>query len=294
MAAKNNDSKNIFDLYVNKFLTEQETDQENKPIPFQSEAGKKVVQGLSNFGSAVKNAFTGPSYDERVAQAEAEKATTPEAGAEVTKETENPAATTTTASTDNPFASQQSYFSTINPQGVQGDKNVNDLQASQQQSQTASAQPTPEEVKQYGQTGAELRQTSGGQFTSRADRMDQSKVDAILGQGKYKAGTAEANLALANYFKNNPNTVTTGRPSTPAGSLTATTAAPAAPAAAALPTSTAPAQGINVPSWKNMAGINQGQGPTPLNLIKQQFQAAGITASDDQINKFAKAVQGLS
>ena len=49
--------------------------------------------------------------------------------------------------------------------------------------------------------GAELAKTSGGQFTSRADRLDQTKVDSVLGAGKFKAGSAEANLALAKYFK---------------------------------------------------------------------------------------------
>jgi hypothetical protein len=49
--------------------------------------------------------------------------------------------------------------------------------------------------------GSELAKTSGGQFASRADRLDQSKVDAILGAGNYKAGSAEANLALAKHFK---------------------------------------------------------------------------------------------
>jgi hypothetical protein len=72
----------------------------------------------------------------------------------------------------------------------------------------APAAPTPQDIKRYGRTGAELRQNSAGQFMSRDNRLDQSKVDAVLGQGKYKAGTAEANLALANYYKNNPNTVT--------------------------------------------------------------------------------------
>jgi len=64
---------------------------------------------------------------------------------------------------------------------------------------------------------------------SRSDRTNQEKVDAILGKGKFKAGSAEANLALANYFKTNPaaattpttasaNPLTPGRPGQPTGS----------------------------------------------------------------------------
>lgn len=165
-----------------------------------------------------------------------------------------------------------------------------------QQAQQA-ATPTPpskEDIQRYGQTGAELRQSSGGQFMSRGDRMDQAKVDSILGKGKYKAGTAEANLALADYFKKNPATVTPGRPGTPAGSTAATTAAPAAstPAPAAPATSTA-ATGVNVPSWRNQPGVNQGQGPTQINALKQAVQKARITLTDDQINQLSQAL-GMS
>ena len=55
------------------------------------------------------------------------------------------------------------------------------------------------EAKQ-GAVGAELAQTSGGQFATRADRLDQAKVDAALGPG-FKAGSREANLALAQKFR---------------------------------------------------------------------------------------------
>ncbi len=54
---------------------------------------------------------------------------------------------------------------------------------------------------QQGVVGSELAKFSGGEFATRADRLNQAKVDAILGSG-YKAGTAAANTALRDYFKN--------------------------------------------------------------------------------------------
>lgn len=64
--------------------------------------------------------------------------------------------------------------------------------------------------------GKELARTSGGEFKSRADRLNQAKIDAILGPG-YKAGRANTNLALARHFRQQatdaPVTdVTTGNP----------------------------------------------------------------------------------
>jgi hypothetical protein len=42
---------------------------------------------------------------------------------------------------------------------------------------------------------------SDGQFMTRADRTNQAKVDSVLGAGKYRAGSAEANLALRDYYR---------------------------------------------------------------------------------------------
>ncbi len=53
---------------------------------------------------------------------------------------------------------------------------------------------------QQGVVGSELAKFSGGEFATRADRLNQAKVDAILGSG-YKAGTAAANLALHDHFR---------------------------------------------------------------------------------------------
>ena len=50
-----------------------------------------------------------------------------------------------------------------------------------------------------GVTGQKIAQTSGGQFVNRADRTNQAKVDAALGPG-FKAGSAQANTALAKKF----------------------------------------------------------------------------------------------
>ena len=57
-----------------------------------------------------------------------------------------------------------------------------------------------------GVVGSELARTSSGQFTSRADRLNQDKVNAALGNnpatGKpYVAGRADTNLALRNLYR---------------------------------------------------------------------------------------------
>jgi hypothetical protein len=52
-----------------------------------------------------------------------------------------------------------------------------------------------------GVTGSEVAATSGGQFMSRADRTNQDKVDSVLGARRYRAGSAEANLALRDYYR---------------------------------------------------------------------------------------------
>ena len=67
----------------------------------------------------------------------------------------------------------------------------------------AAATSRPAGGPQQGVVGSELARLSGGEFASRADRLNQAKVNAILGSG-YKAGTAAANLALRDYFKANP------------------------------------------------------------------------------------------
>ena len=56
---------------------------------------------------------------------------------------------------------------------------------------------------QQGVVGSELGRLSGGEFASRADRLNQARVDAVLGPG-YKAGSAAANTALRDYYKANP------------------------------------------------------------------------------------------
>jgi hypothetical protein len=54
-----------------------------------------------------------------------------------------------------------------------------------------------------GVVGSNLANISGGEFTNRADRLNQAKVDAVLGSG-YTAGRKNTNLALQNYYKQNP------------------------------------------------------------------------------------------
>jgi len=265
MIAKNTDANKIFEAYNQKRNILEEQEAVRPPIKFQSERGQQAVQGLKNFGRGVVNAFTGPSYDQRVAQKDAEKAAQVAQGGSTSADqsTTNPPVATRgglesskeddTTTTNPPVATRGGLESSKEqtntswdltsapdmgidpmrraeavPPGTAAQTGLGSVAQTSaergqgapagQASQVASVQPSAADVSQYGQTGAELRQSSGGQFVTRADRMDQSKVDAILGQGKYKAGTAEANLALANYFKNNPATITPGRPGQPAGS----------------------------------------------------------------------------
>jgi hypothetical protein len=80
-------------------------------------------------------------------------------------------------------------------------------------------QTTPSQlVSRQGVTGAQIAQTSGGQFMNRADRLNQAKVDAALGPG-FVAGRADTNLALAKKF------------SQPAAVTTPVTTSPEAPSA---------------------------------------------------------------
>lgn len=65
----------------------------------------------------------------------------------------------------------------------------------------AAATPRPAGGPQQGVVGSQLAQFSGGEFANRADRLNQAKVDQILGKGKFTAGTAAANTALLGYFK---------------------------------------------------------------------------------------------
>jgi len=67
----------------------------------------------------------------------------------------------------------------------------------------AAATSTRPAGPQQGVVGSELGRLSGGEFASRADRLNQARVDDILGPG-YKAGSAAANTALRDYYKANP------------------------------------------------------------------------------------------
>jgi hypothetical protein len=298
MAAKNKDSNKIFDLYVNRFLAEQEnsdaeeTESEDSPKPTTPGLGKTAqVRAWNNQGPEQPPwraaSGVGPTPTQTYGD---EKPSTPDNTVPAADSTQ-PGIELPKVDTSNPFGSSPSYDITgsqISPGSVPT--------ASNPATTSAPRQPTPEEIKQYGRTGAELRQSSGGQFMSRADRIDQSKVDAILGQGKYKAGTAEANLALANYFKNNPNTVTTGRPSTPAGSPSATTAAPSTTQQAQASNfntseTRQAAPGVTLPSWANYASSsqsrpdfvdNKNQGPTIQRANSELVQklAAGTKAAN--------------
>lgn len=58
-------------------------------------------------------------------------------------------------------------------------------------------------AKKLGATASELSSVSQGQFAKKADRLNQAKVDAVLGPG-FRAGSKEANLALLQHFRQNP------------------------------------------------------------------------------------------
>ena len=68
---------------------------------------------------------------------------------------------------------------------------------------SAGSTARPARGPQQGVVGSELSNLSGGEFASRADRLNQEKVDKVLGAGKFKAGTAAANTALRDYYKQN-------------------------------------------------------------------------------------------
>ena len=314
MAANNKDSKRIFDLYVNQYLLEaEEGPARSKESSEPAKSTESKADNGSNFTAVGDNSAAGANFtaqgdpsaqqqSQAFGQAAADRAVDKYAGAAPqktwTQQNMNtgysPVATPQAAPAQQakPTNMSDADFQKMLDQQYADFKKTGQAPAAQQSTTpAASTPPSKEDIQRYGQTGAELRQSSGGQFMTRADRTDQAKVDSILGQGKYKAGTEEANLALADYFKKTPSTVTPGRPGTPTGSATATTAAPAAstPAPSAPATSTA-ATGVNVPSWRNQPGMNQGQGPTQVNAIKQAAQSAGLTLSDDQLSKFSKAL----
>jgi len=93
---------------------------------------------------------------------------------------------------------------------------------------SASKKYYAQREKKLGKTGSDLMSLSQGQFGSKADRLDQAKVDSVLGAGKYQAGSKEANLALLQHFKQNPAVPGQGaKPSVPAPQ-------PAAPVTAAV------------------------------------------------------------
>ncbi len=76
--------------------------------------------------------------------------------------------------------------------------------------QPAAPKATP--GPQQGVIGSQLAAASNGLFRTRADRLDQAKVNAVLGPG-FTAGSAEANIALAKHFANNPAASGSGSPS---------------------------------------------------------------------------------
>lgn len=133
---------------------------------------------------------------------------------------------------------------------------------------------------------AELRQA----VTQAGGASDVGKV-ANLAYAQQYAGSDKGN-AYAKRAGINP--LNPGKPGQPTGGTATAAAQPAATATIPTTSTTTPAQGVNVPSWRNMPGMNQqSQGPTQVNAIKQALQSAGITATDDQISKYAKAM-GIS
>ena len=140
---------------------------------------------------------------------------------------------------------------------------------------------------------AELRQAAanlGG---------DLSKIDpSQLANAAYAIQYQKSNPGLAaGYAKRaNANPLNPGKPGQPTGGTATAAAAPSTPSASApasAPSTASATPGVTVPSWRNQSNMNQGQGPTQLNAIKQAAKSAGLTLSDDQLNNFAKAM-GIS
>lgn len=137
---------------------------------------------------------------------------------------------------------------------------------------SASKKYYAQREKKLGKTASDLMSLSQGQFASKADRLDQTKVDSVLGAGKYKAGSKEANLALAQHFTQNPATPGQGaKPSMP-------TPQPAAPVAAA---------------------VNGAENLTPYSKAADVAGLTGLAATAGQFlpkigGTIAKAVPGLN
>lgn len=92
---------------------------------------------------------------------------------------------------------------TLNSQG----RTASGATPAQTPAQTPAATTTPPAARpagpQQGVVGSELARLSGGEFATRANRLNQARVNDILGPG-YKAGSAAANRALRDYYKANP------------------------------------------------------------------------------------------
>jgi hypothetical protein len=90
--------------------------------------------------------------------------------------------------------------------------------------------------------GSQLAALSGGEFATRADRTNQEKVDAVLGAGKYRAGSAEANLALRDYYRRSSQGTAGSSAAAPAAATGTPAAVSAPPAASPSSTGAAPSQ----------------------------------------------------
>ena len=149
-----------------------------------------------------------------------------------------------------------------------------------------------------GVVGSELSRISGGQFTSRADRLNQDKVNAALGVNPatgqpYVAGRADTNLALRNLYRQGgpkpqtapaPKDASPPPPSTSNEKSKETVATPktdaAAPAPAPAPAPEAPkaAAPATVPTDINSATAAERSGQ---NIGGQFAKAASDKAAQD-------------
>jgi len=136
--------------------------------------------------------------------------------------------------------------------------------------------PSQQDINRQGKTGAELMYTSGGQFMNKSDRLNQEKVDSVLGKNpdgtsKFKAGQGDTNLALAAYFKNqqsqpantsnqtsNTSSQTANTSSTTPAASAPTTPEPATPAPPAPSAPPAPAEPAATASTDSQPQLNVG------------------------------------
>lgn len=148
-------------------------------------------------------------------------------------------------------------------------------------SRPAAATSRPAGGPQQGVVGSQLAKLSGGEFATRADRLNQSKVDAILGSG-YKAGTAAANLALRDYYRQQAM-----RADMENRSQATARGATVSPTGGVKPTEPLQRIEISAPERDNSAGSTSGGDSAPWNTVVPASSSSGGSASGTPVKSGA-------